>query len=82
MLQRIPFLRGTAPWILSTSARRAATCPSSRTAGTARGWCPTSGEKKQAFFVLQRFYEELKARRSPSPPASAADSTTNTAASR
>ena len=56
---------GCRPGSWSTSARRAARSRACRTAGTARGWSPTTARKKQAFGVLRDAYRKLAAASRP-----------------
>jgi beta-glucuronidase len=61
MLRRIPFLRGTTPWILMDFRS-----PRRQLAGiqdffNRKGLISDKGQKKKAFFVMQRFYRELAA---------------------
>jgi len=64
MLKKITFLRGTTPWILMDfrSPRR----PLDRIQDfwNRKGLISNGGQKKRAFYVLQKFYEELKRRQS------------------
>lgn len=59
MFQRIPFLRGTSPWILVDfrSPRR----PLARIQDffNRKGLISDQGQKKQAFYVLQEFYRQI-----------------------
>ncbi|MGD8698657.1 MAG: glycoside hydrolase family 2 TIM barrel-domain containing protein [Gemmatimonadales bacterium] len=59
MLKRIPFLRGTAPWILTDfrSPRRA--LPGIQDYWNRKGLISDRGLKKQAFHVLREFYEDI-----------------------
>jgi hypothetical protein len=59
MLKRIPFLRGTAPWILTDfrSPRRA--LPGIQDYWNRKGLISNRGEKKKAFFVMKDWYREL-----------------------
>ncbi|HZU84482.1 MAG TPA: glycoside hydrolase family 2 TIM barrel-domain containing protein [Polyangiaceae bacterium] len=59
MLERIPFLRGVTPWILTDfrSPRRA--LPGIEDYWNRKGLISEHGQKKQAFFVLQQYYERL-----------------------
>ena len=61
MLERIPFLRGTTPWILSDfrSPRRA--LPGVQDGWNRKGLISSQGLKKEAFFVLQSWYRRLAA---------------------
>jgi beta-glucuronidase len=60
MLKRITFLRGTAPWILMDfrSPRR----PLSKIQDfwNRKGLISNRGEKKKAFYIMQRYYRELQ----------------------
>jgi len=62
MLKRIPFLRGTAPWILMDfrSPRRA--LPGIQDFWNRKGLISDRGERKKAFYVMQRWYQELQER--------------------
>jgi beta-glucuronidase len=61
MLKRIPFLRGTTPWILMDfrSPRRA--LPVIQDFWNRKGLVSERGQRKKAFFTLQRYYRELEA---------------------
>lgn len=58
MLNRIPFLRGTSPWVLMDfrSPRRA--LPNIQDFFNRKGLVSERGERKKAFFILQEFYKE------------------------
>ena len=60
MLKRIPFLRGTCPWILMDfrSPRRPLT--GIQDFHNRKGLISDHGEKKKAFYVMQNYYDELK----------------------
>jgi hypothetical protein len=59
MLKRIDFLAGTSPWILKDfrSTRRA--LPGVQDYFNRKGLVSDKGERKKAFFVLQRWYRSL-----------------------
>jgi beta-glucuronidase len=59
MLERIPFLRGLTPWILMDFRSPRRPLPGVQDFWNRKGLLSEHGEKKQAFFVLQRFYERL-----------------------
>jgi len=61
MLREMPFLAGMSPWILMDfhSPRRYLT--GIQDDRNRKGLVSDQGQKKQAFFVLQRFYRELAA---------------------
>jgi beta-glucuronidase len=58
MLKRIPFLRGTTPWILKDFRSPRRTLPGIEDYFNRKGLVSDRGEKKKAFFVLQKFYRE------------------------
>jgi beta-glucuronidase len=60
MLRRIPFLRGTSPWILMDFRSPRRTLPGIQDYFNRKGLISERGQKKAAFFVMQRFYESLK----------------------
>jgi beta-glucuronidase len=65
MLRRIPFLRGMTPWILKDFRSPRRTLPRFEDYFNRKGLISDHGEKKKAFFVLQKLYRELQ---SPQPP--------------
>ena len=60
MLRRIPFLRGMTPWILKDFRSPRRTLPHFEDYFNRKGLVSDHGEKKKAFFVLQKFYRELQ----------------------
>jgi beta-glucuronidase len=60
MLKRITFLRGTTPWILKDFRSPRRTLPRIQDYFNRKGLVSDHGEKKKAFFVLQKFYRELQ----------------------
>ncbi len=60
MLKRIPFLRGTTPWILKDFRSPRRTLPGIEDYFNRKGLLTERGEKKKAFFVLQKFYREVQ----------------------
>lgn len=60
MLKRIPFLRGTAPWILKDFRSPRRTLPQFEDYFNRKGLLTGTGEKKKAYFVLQDYYRELR----------------------
>jgi beta-glucuronidase len=60
MLKGIPFLRGTTPWILMDFRSPRRTLPRLEDYFNRKGLVSGRGEKKKAFFVLQRFYQGLR----------------------
>jgi beta-glucuronidase len=61
MLKRIRFLRGMSPWILMDFRSPRRPLPGIQDYFNRKGLVSERGEKKKAFFVMQRFYTELRA---------------------
>ena len=59
MLKRIPFLRGTAPWILTDFRSPRRPLPKIQDYWNRKGLISSTGEKKKAFYVMQQYYREL-----------------------
>ncbi len=59
VLRRIPFLRGTAPWILMDFRSPRRQLPRVQDFFNRKGLISERGQRKKAFFVMQRFYREL-----------------------
>jgi beta-glucuronidase len=59
MLARIPFLAGTAPWILKDFRSPKRPLPDIQDYFNRKGLFSERGEKKKAFFVLQDWYAQL-----------------------
>lgn len=62
MLKRIPFLRGTAPWILTDFRSPRRPLPGIQDYWNRKGLISSRGEKKKAFYVMQQWYRELQTR--------------------
>ena len=62
MLKRIPFLRGTTPWILMDFRSPRRPLPNIQDFYNRKGLVSDRGQKKKAFFVMQRFYRELSSK--------------------
>lgn len=60
MLKHIPFLRGTTPWILMDFRSPRRPLPKIQDYWNRKGLVSNRGEKKKAFFVMQRYYTELQ----------------------
>ena len=60
MLKKIPFLRGTAPWILMDFRSPRRPLPGIQDYWNRKGLISDRGEKKKAFYVMQRWYGELQ----------------------
>jgi beta-glucuronidase len=65
MLKRISFLRGTTPWILKDFRSPRRTLPGIEDYFNRKGLVSDHGEKKKAFFVLQKFYLDLQNAKTP-----------------
>jgi len=61
MLKRIPGLVGTTPWILKDFRSPRRQLPNIQDDFNRKGLVSDKGQKKKAFFVLQKWYDELKA---------------------
>jgi beta-glucuronidase len=59
MLERIPFLRGVTPWILADFRSPRRPLPGIQDYWNRKGLISDRGIRKQAFFVLQRYYREV-----------------------
>jgi beta-glucuronidase len=62
MLKKIPFLRGTSPWILTDFRSPRRPLPKIQDYWNRKGLISSRGEKKKAFYVLQAWYRELQQR--------------------
>ena len=60
MLKKIPFLRGTSPWILTDFRSPRRPLPGIQDYWNRKGLISDRGEKKKAFYVLQRWYQEMR----------------------
>ena len=60
MLKRIPFLRGTCPWILMDFRSPRRPLPGIQDFYNRKGLISDRGEKKKAFYVMQNYYRELR----------------------
>ena len=59
MLRKIPSLRGMSPWILTDFRSPRRPLPRIQDFYNRKGLISARGERKQAFFVLQKFYREI-----------------------
>jgi len=62
MLKRIPFLRGTSPWILMDFRSPRRPLPGIQDFWNRKGLISDRGERKKAFYVMKRWYQELQER--------------------
>ncbi len=60
MLKRISFLRGTTPWILKDFRSPRRTLPGIEDYFNRKGLVSDHGEKKKAFFVLRKYYQDMQ----------------------
>lgn len=60
MLRRIPTLAGMSPWVLMDFHSPRRLLPGVQDYRNRKGLFSDQGERKQAFYVLQRFYREVK----------------------
>ncbi|MGE5682125.1 MAG: glycoside hydrolase family 2 protein [Bacillota bacterium] len=60
MLKNIPFLRGMTPWILSDFRSPKRVLPAIQDFFNRKGLISEKGDKKQAYYILQKFYDEMK----------------------
>jgi beta-glucuronidase len=65
MLKRISFLRGMTPWILKDFRSPRRPLPRFEDYFNRKGLVSDHGEKKKAFYVLQKFYRELQSVQPP-----------------
>lgn len=65
MLDRIPFLRGTTPWILMDFRSPRRLLPGIQDYYNRKGLVSERGEKKKAFYVLKKWYEQKRATPAP-----------------
>jgi beta-glucuronidase len=61
MLKRIPFLRGTAPWILIDFRSPHRLLPGMQDGWNRKGLVSDRGDKKKAFFVMRDWYQQMEA---------------------
>jgi beta-glucuronidase len=61
MLDRIPQLRGITPWILADFRSPRRVLPYIQDGWNRKGLISETGDKKKAFFVLQKYYKIRKA---------------------
>jgi beta-glucuronidase len=59
MLERIPFLRGVTPWILTDFRSPRRPLPGIQDFWNRKGLISDRGIRKQAFFILQRYYRDV-----------------------
>jgi beta-glucuronidase len=62
MLKKIPFLRGTSPWILMDFRSPRRFLPGVQDYYNRKGLISNRGDRKKSFYVMQEFYRELQQR--------------------
>jgi len=67
MVNKIPHLAGLAPWVLMDFRSPRRPLPGVQDYFNRKGLLSNRGERKQAFFVLQKAYREMEARETPHP---------------
>ena len=67
MLRRVPFLRGMSPWILADFRSPRRPLPGVQDWWNRKGLVSERGERKEAFGVMRRFYDEVRDSWAPSP---------------
>jgi beta-glucuronidase len=60
MLRKIPSLRGMTPWILVDFRSPRRNLPGIQDGWNRKGLISDGGQKKQAFYILKDFYEEME----------------------
>jgi beta-glucuronidase len=60
MLDRISFLRGTSPWVLMDFRSPRRLLPGIQDYYNRKGLISKQGERKKAFYVLQKWYQQKK----------------------
>ena len=60
MLQKIPFLCGMSPWILMDFRSPRRQLPGIQDFRNRKGLLSEHGDRKKAFYVLQKYYEEIR----------------------
>jgi len=67
MVNKIPHLAGLSPWVLMDFRSPRRPLPGIQDYFNRKGLLSNTGQRKQAFFVLQKFYREMQAHESPLP---------------
>ncbi len=60
MLKRIPELAGTTPWVLMDFRSPRRVLPEIQDDFNRKGLISEHGKKKKAYFIMQKWYQELK----------------------
>jgi beta-glucuronidase len=67
MVNKIPHLAGLSPWVLMDFRSPRRPLPGIQDYFNRKGLFSNTGQRKQAFFVLQKFYREMQAHEPPLP---------------
>jgi beta-glucuronidase len=67
MVNKIPHLAGLSPWVLMDFRSPRRPLPGIQDYFNRKGLFSNTGQRKQAFFVLQKFYREMQAHEPPMP---------------
>jgi beta-glucuronidase len=59
MLRRIPSLAGMSPWVLMDFRSPVRLLPGVQDMRNRKGLLSDQGQRKQAFYILQKFYQEM-----------------------
>jgi len=62
MLRKVPFIKGMTPWILMDFRSPRRVLPDIQDFWNRKGLISDRGEKKEAFYILQKFYKELESK--------------------
>ncbi|MFZ0453120.1 MAG: glycoside hydrolase family 2 TIM barrel-domain containing protein [Ignavibacteriaceae bacterium] len=60
MLRKVPFIKGMTPWILMDFRSPRRVLPDIQDFWNRKGLISDRGERKEAFYILQKFYKELE----------------------
>ena len=63
MLKQMPNLQGVSPWILADFRSPKRNLPKIQDGWNRKGLISNTGDRKKAFYVLQKYYQEIKNRR-------------------
>jgi beta-glucuronidase len=67
MVNKIPHLAGLSPWVLMDFRSPRRPLPGIQDYFNRKGLLSNTGQRKQAFFVLQKFYRDMQEREQPAP---------------
>jgi beta-glucuronidase len=67
MVNKVPHLAGLSPWVLMDFRSPRRPLPGIQDYFNRKGLLSNTGQRKQAFFVLQKFYRDMQEREQPAP---------------